>query len=42
MIDLAYCHRNKIAALLAALVKLGLIRKSANYSARGRGNVYEP
>lgn len=38
----SYCHRTQVAALLAALVELELIRKAGNYSARGRGNVYEP
>jgi hypothetical protein len=36
-----HCPRNKTAAILATLVDFGLIRKTGNYSARGRGNVYE-
>ena len=34
------CHRSKAAAVLSALQSLGLIHKTGNYSAGGRGNVY--
>ena len=35
------CHRAKAAAVLSALVHLGLIFKTGNYSVGSRGNVYE-